>query len=255
MIQQLDRSIAVTITKEMRNGVAPILAPKARNTTAAAPTLLMVHGYCASENPWESPEFTDAAYFLSKDTSLTHEVFAQKLSDFANTQDMTSFSMIGHSQGGHAALHLLNYLFSGMDQVSSGTLIQTVGTPWLGCSGAGSAANLAKTFGYGCGENFDLTKDGCKLWLAGITTESRQEVSYYTTTYEQGTWFGDYCNMAVNLILEWPNDGVAEIVYTKLTGGTNLGNKQKWCHTTDMAYPAQYDDTQRNTQMNANAGR
>ena len=38
-----------------------------------------------------------------------------------------------------------------------GRKIQTVGSPWLGNSGAGIAANLVAVFGVGCGMNFDLT--------------------------------------------------------------------------------------------------
>jgi len=153
------------------------------------------------------------------------------------------------------AVHLLNYFFSGMDYAKNGRLIQTVGTPFQGCSAAGSAANLGKAFGVGCGENFDLTKDGAKLWLSGISSDVKKEAHFYTTTYKQGQFFGDYCNLAINMILEWPNDGTTEFVYSSLSGGKNMGNKQGWCHTTGMSYEAQYYDHTRNKEMNANAAR
>jgi hypothetical protein len=125
--------------------------------------------------------------------------------------------------------------------------------------------------------NDDL-QDGAKLWLAGIAADAKQDVFYYTTTYKQNTLFGDYCNLAVNLVLQWPNDGTAEYNYAQLEGATNMGNKevnsfsftsflsfsfrffslsflQKWCHTTDMSYPAQYTDHERNKEMNEAAAR
>ena len=68
-----------------------------------------------------------------------------------------------------------------------------------------------KIFGVGCGQNHDLTVDGSTLWLAGISNYYRQNVFYYTTTYLRDQFFGDYCNLAINLILNWPNDGTTEL--------------------------------------------
>jgi len=170
-------------------------------------------------------------------------------------EGIQSFSLIGHSQGGHVALHILNYFFSGLDDAQGGRRIQTVGTPWKGCSAAGSSANLGKAFGIGCGANPSLTTDGAQLWLSGLDAENHKEVYYFTTTYEQGKFFGDYCNMAINMILDWPNDGTTEMKYATLTGANNMGNKEKWCHTTDMSYPAQYHDRTRNADMNKQAAR
>lgn len=60
--------------------------------------------------------------------------------------------------------------------------------------------------------------------MSGIRAEVKKEVYYYTTTYKLGNLFGDYCNMAVNLLLKWPNDGTSELAYTTLDGATNCGN-------------------------------
>jgi len=152
-------------------------------------------------------------------------------------------------------LHLLNYFETGLDFATGGVKLQSLGTPYNGCSAAGSSANLGKAFGVGCGSNTDLSVDGAKLWLAGITAESRKEVNYYTTSYEQGSFFGDYCNMAINAVLEWPNDGTTEIQYASLSGATSKGNTQKQCHTTGMKYTAQYLDNNRNKAMNTAAAR
>lgn len=59
----------------------------------------------------------------------------------------------------------------------------------------------------------------------------------------------------MNLILQWPNDGVTEQGYAQLEGANNQGNKEKWCHSTDMGYAAQCDDHTRNAQMNDLAAR
>jgi len=242
--------VQMQITKEMKEGKRRFNA----TANAAAPSLMLIHGYCSSTNPWQSG-FTDASLFLEPQASLTNEKFAQLVVEHADELGMKSWGGVGHSQGGVVLVHILNYYESGLDESTGGRRIQSVGTPYYGNSGAGSAANLIKIFGYGCGENFDLTQDGSNLWMAGIRPESRKEVFYYTTTYKQGNLFGDYCNMAVNLVLQWPNDGTTEIKYTKLDSATNLGNVEKWCHTTDMAYPAQYDDVNRNKDMNSKASR
>jgi len=246
----------IPITEEMRKGVRP--PRKAVNTTVgAAPTLLLLHGYSASENPWEAhaSDFTDAAYFLKKEVSLSNDDFSKLVAEFAEQQGMTRFSIIGHSQGGHVALHTYNYYWTGLDDTDKGRIVQSVGTPWEGCTGAGTAADLTKIFGVGCGNNYDLTLDGSALWLTGIDTENVKDVYFYTTTYELGNLFGDYCNALVNFVLEWPNDGITELDYAKLAGANNMGNKEKFCHTTGMAYEAQYYDSDRNKEMNKQAAR
>jgi len=243
------------ITREMQVGVAP--PGFYTNNTEDKTGVVLIHGYCSGENPWQpnADDWTNAYFFLNADSSVPHQTFADLVHNYASSQGVTAYGAVGHSQGGSVALHLLNYYFSGMEKAKNGRLIQSLGTPYLGCSAAGSAANLGKAFGIGCGENFDLTTDGSALWLSGITTEHRKEVYYYTTTYEQGKFFGDYCNLAINFLLEWPNDGTTELQYAKLTGGNNMGNKEKWCHVTGMSYPAQYEDDARNREMNSKAAR
>jgi len=152
-------------------------------------------------------------------------------------------------------LHLLNEFWSGLDHVTSGRRVQTIGTPWRGNSAAGSSASLGKLFGVGCGQNNDLTLDGATNWFTGIHEDHPQYVTYFTSTYKQGGFFGDYCNMAINAILQWPNDGVSELKYCSLPGGKSMGNTEKQCHTTGMKYSAQYYDSNRNSNMNSNAGR
>jgi len=244
------------ITREMKVGIAPP-SMFLRNASSTAPNLLLSHGYCSEGNPWKNSghAWNRPAFFEDQKANLPNERFADKLLQYAKELNMDAFSIIGHSQGGVVALHLLNYYWSPLDRAKGGRLIQSVGTPWLGNTGAGSAANLVKIFGYGCGANQDLTTDGAALWLSGIDNINRKEVYYYTTTYKQGSLFGDYCNLAVNLVLQWPNDGTSELEYSKLPGGNNEGNKEKWCHTTEMGYPAHYFDADRNKILNEKAAR
>jgi len=174
---------------------------------------------------------------------------------FASANNINSYSIIGHSQGGAVGTHILNYYSSGMDKTTGPYKVQSVGTPYQGNSAAGDAANLGKIFGISCGANNDLTTSGSQAWLSGISSATRKQVGFYTTTYEQGKPLGDYCNLAVNLLLQWPNDGTCELTYAPLSGGNNKGNTQKECHTNNMKYPAQYLDLGRNQQMNSDAAR
>jgi len=244
----------LTITEEMKFGVNPL--PKPINGTAG-PTLFLVHGYCSDTNPFlkHGSQFTGASFYLDANKNVNNHQFSIGVHNFAQSQGSSLYSIIGHSQGGLVGLHLLNEFWSGLDHVSSGRRIQTIGTPWKGNSAAGSSANLGKLFGIGCGQNNDLTLDGARNWFAGIHEDHPQYVYYFTSTYKQGNLFGDYCNMAINSILQWPNDGVSETKYSSLPGGKNMGNTEKQCHTTGMKYGPQYYDTTRNAQMNANAGR
>jgi len=245
----------MAITNEMKFGVLP---PKPNNTLAIDGALVLLHGYCAGNNPWKatSSAFTGAYYFEDSRANLSHDQFSKKVVTYVGANNIGSFSVIGHSQGGTVGAHISNYYVSGLDYTTTGQRpIQSVGTPYKGCTAAGSAANLGKIFGVGCGANSDLTVDGSTVWLAGISSATRSKIYYYTTTYEQGKLFGDWCNIAVNLLLAWPNDGVTELEYAFLPGGNGMGNTQKQCHTDSMSYPAQYHDLNRNKQMNAAAAR
>jgi len=89
------------------------------------------------------------------------------------------------------------------------------------------------------------------LWVKTITATAQRDVYYYSTQYQTG-YLINYCNLAMNLILEWPNDGTTEEVYTNI-GGTDMGHVKGWCHTTGMSHPPQYTDKSRNAILNASA--
>jgi len=247
----------IQITKEMRFGVNPLRNryEAMRNASDDKPNLVLLPGYCSKLNPWAGQPFTTGTYFNSGGGNLGNHAFATKVMDHVEQLDLASFGTIGHSQGGMIAAHIHNYFFTGLDTAANGRIIQSVGTPWKGCTAAGTLAQLGQIFGIGCGSNNDLSLDGAANWLSGISTEVRREVFFHTTTYKQGSFFGDYCHLAMNLVLSWPNDGTTELKYAILDGANNQGNKEQWCHIDGMSYKPQYTDTARNNEMNALAAR
>lgn len=266
---RLATDLPTEITYEMRNGVNPLASRSTSLSPSFTPcsrvieragsksALVTIPGYCAGGSPWapNANDFTDAYHFQSESLNVSNDVYAKKVLAYVESLRLDSFGLLGHSQGGVVALHIHNYYFSGLEAASGGKLIQSVGTPYQGCTAAGSAADLGNSFGVGCGSNSDLSRDGAVVWLAGISQDSRKDVYYYTTTYKQGNFFGDYCSAPMNTILQWPNDGTTELKYAPLEGGHNMGNTQKQCHTTGMSYDAQYNDHARNKKISAEAAR
>jgi len=239
----------------MRVGVNPL--PLVNNSApSVGPSLILLQGYCSGTNPWQgSSAFTGASFFQMERGNLGHNAFGLKVMDHLKTIGSDSYSLIGHSQGGCVSTHIYNYWFTGMDNAKGDRIIQSVGSPYSGCTAAGGFAEFGDLFGIGCGSNNDLSLDGARNWLTGISLDTTKDVFYYCTTYKLDTFFGDWCNLPINLILEWPNDGTCELENCRIPGGNPMGNTEKQCHTSDMAYPAQYSDETRNAQMNAAAAR
>eukprot|EP00026_Physarum_polycephalum_P002499 Phypoly_transcript_02506.p1 GENE.Phypoly_transcript_02506~~Phypoly_transcript_02506.p1 ORF type:complete len:633 (+),score=81.79 Phypoly_transcript_02506:79-1977(+) len=210
------------ITDEMRLGIPP-----ARNLTVA-PTVytILVHGYCSASNPFTSGTWTNGKFFLKANANMLNDAFAKSVIAWADQNGLQAYSFVGHSQGGMVGAHMLNYYWTGLDQVTGGRIAQTLGTPFSGCSAAGNAANLGSLFGISCGANDNLVPTGAVQWLQGITSSTRSKISYYTTTYALNQPFGDYCNLAMNLILDFPNDGTTEFDRAQLSGATNAGTTQ-----------------------------
>eukprot|EP01104_Vermistella_antarctica_P007658 TRINITY_DN1877_c0_g1_i1.p1 TRINITY_DN1877_c0_g1~~TRINITY_DN1877_c0_g1_i1.p1 ORF type:complete len:709 (+),score=198.81 TRINITY_DN1877_c0_g1_i1:153-2279(+) len=239
------------ITDQMRKGVRPTnLSVK----TAADPSgpIVLVHGYCSKFNVFEeSPEdWTDPMYFHDFNTNIGNDEFAKLIANF--TENVPSFGLVAHSQGGLASTHLLNYYWSGLDSQAGKRLVQTLQSPFMGNTGAGTGADVISIFGFGCGSNTDLSVDGSSLWLAGITAETRANVYFYKTQYGSSS---KYCNMATNLVLKKPNDGTAEVQYEDLEGANDMGLTEGWCHSAKMHYDPAYLDHSRNAIMNAESSR
>ncbi len=224
-------------------------APLATSRAAGAHNLLFSHGYCAGGNPWPPGDFTGPSEALNDpDANRTQDEFALLLA--AVGDNGKSFGIVGHSQGGLAALHLFTFYYSGMDWAEGNRLIQSVGSPYQGTPLAGAAAGIGGIFGAGCGQNSDLDPSGALVWLSTIPMAPRANVYYWTTSNS-----GSGCNFFSGLFLSDPEDGVIEQVRGQLPGANNMGHTVGWCHTTGMSNPAQYLDATRNAEMNTNAAR
>jgi len=223
---------------------AGVSAPPAGEPTSAplSPGLMLVHGYCSGGGVWPLADFTGPlTSFLDASQNRTHDEFANLI--VAQAAGYSSFGVVGHSQGGAAALHLLTYYTSGLDAASGARRIQSVGTPYQGTP-------LASLGSFACGVNNDMTPAGAATWLAGIPTWARAEVSYYTTADD-----GSACQFLTSLLLSDPEDGTTERARGQLPGGVNMGHVTGWCHTTGMSDPPQYRDAGRNGVMDAAAAR
>ncbi len=247
------RNYAGEITDEMRTGVRPI---QEIQTDAPGGKLMLVHGYCSGD-AWGAAagagQFTNYVKFLDLNQNRSHDQFAQRIRNFG--ANLPSFGIVAHSQGGAAALHLYTYYWSGLDYATGNRLIQSVGTPYQGTALAGNLAAIGGVFGAGCGTNYDLTYSGAASWLANIPTWARTKVYYHTTSFTDVWYRYDYCNLATDLFLGDPDDGVVERAYAQLPGAINLGHKTGWCHTSGMRDPSQTTDSSRNLNMNQNAAR
>jgi len=252
LLSQKDQPIDV-ITEEMLYGWETVeYKNKPLNSSLSSHKLVLVHGYCAQSNPFPISEFTNAVQFVGGlGVSLSNDEFSRRLITFMNSQSEAA-TVIGHSQGGMVNTHTYHYYVTPLDKSkgSKERIIQTVGTPFQGCSLAGSAAGLGQIFGVGCGSNNDLSTSGAKSWLSDISIQSRSEVYFYFTQYATGGLINS-CSTAANLILKWPNDGTTEVEFANLPYGNNQqGNPKKgWCHTTGMNHPPQCTDSTRNKEM------
>jgi len=208
------------------------------------PALMLVHGYCSSGSIWPAADFTQPKLeFLDPNANRSHDQFAQLLAARAQSAQLSSFGVVAHSQGGPAALHLLTYYTSGLDLASGGRRIQSLASPYQGTP-------LASLGFFACGVNDNMTTSGAPLWLAGIPTWARAEVSYWTTSNS-----GSACNFFTGLLLTDPEDGTVEQTRCQLPGANSMGHTVGWCHTTGMSNPANYTDHARNQTMNGAAAR
>jgi hypothetical protein len=217
--------------------------------------LILVHGYCSGDNPFTHYDaWTNSAVFEDLSATRTNDQFARMIMDFAANNGIDSFAITCHSQGGLATAHLHNFYWSGLEVSTGGFIIQSVGSPYAGSGLAGSLASIGDVFGVGCGTNFDLTHDGAALWGNGITSDTRDDIHYYTTQYETSGLL-HYCNLAANMVLAWPNDGVAETDYCQFDGAHLESHLKGECHSADMHFPPQCWSAARDAVINSKAAR
>ena len=238
------------ITNDMLMGKAP--AQQKFSIQASGSKLLLVHGYC-SGSVWKTSDFSNSAEFQDYNQNRSHDQFAQQVMNFGSAY--SSYGIVAHSQGGAAALQIYTKYWSGLDNATGGRIIQSVGTPYQGTALAGNLAVLGDIFGAGCGTNTDLTYSGAANWLSTIPSWARNQVDYYTTSFNTRWWAYDYCHLATDLFLDDPEDGTTEKWSGQLSGGVNKGHKKGWCHTNGMRDTAQYKDSSRNSSMNSRAAR
>jgi len=245
----------IVVTKEMLYGVNPLEETIRAKSQVASANLVLLPGYCSTNNPFMRSKdfFPTGVFYIGQKENLKNDAYAKKVMAWIDKQDVGSFGIIAHSQGGMVSLHMHNYYFTGLEGATNGRLIQTVGTPFQGTSAAGWAADFGVFFGFGCGSQSDLTRDGAVNWASGISASARSDVYFFTTTHKTKTTFGDYCSLAMNLVLQSPNDGTTELIYASLDGAHNMGNMEPWCHSQGMGYLPQSDDPNRNKDMYANA--
>ena len=204
--------------------------------------LMLSHGYCSGGNVWPAADFSPPKLvFSDPNANRSNDEFAQLLAQTGAGKD--AFGLVGHSQGGLAALHLLTYYQSGLDYAIGPRRIQSVASPYQGTP-------LASLGFFACGVNDDMTPSGAPAWLSGIPTWARKQVYYWTTQNS-----GSVCNFFTDLVLDSPNDGTVEMAKGQLPGANSMGHKAGWCHTTGMSNPANYTDHVRNLEMNAQAAR
>ena len=228
----------------------------AANNNDGTASLLGTHGYCSTEI-WPETEFTDAKYYGSGyHQGISNDAFARQLWNYTEARGMNEggFSIVAHSQGGLAALHLYANYWTGLDNVlgkEKGRLIQSAGSPYQGTHIMTSIGFLNKLLA--CGTVHDLSPDGGKQWLATIPVVARNEVYFYRS------WCGDDstlpCDWRTRILLDKCNDGVTECGLDLLPGGHDMGLATHQCHTSGLHYPPIYADKSRNAILNANAAR
>ncbi|HEX6292208.1 MAG TPA: hypothetical protein VFZ66_23670 [Herpetosiphonaceae bacterium] len=251
-------------TASVASGVQPIAFREPRSAAAAragstavnsplqqipSEGIFLVHGYC-SGTLWPQWEFDDGPTVEFSDTfqNRSHNQFAQLIDQQGDQAFSQAYTIVGHSQGGAAALHLYAYYWSGLDWSQAPRRIQSVGTPYWGTPLAGLLAWIGQVFGASCGANWNLTQLGAALWQASIPWWARNQV-YYATTAHGNWWIFESICHASSFILSGIDDGVVSVWAGQLPGGNNLGMKRNWCHSAGMVYPRQYTDFSRNSEM------
>lgn len=231
----------------------PPAAPTSRMASTGGHNLMLCHGYCSDGQSWPPSHFSgEVSLYMNTEQNFTHDQFALDILSFGS--QYKSYSVVGHSQGGNAGLHLYSFYWSGIDWATGARKVQVLGTPLQGTILAGSIADLGEIFGIQCGSNYDMTYDGAAQWISFLPGWARAETWAWSTTFEDG-WFYDYCHLASDIILWDPEDGVVEVFAAHLDGTNDMGMEEGWCHIQDMADPAQVYDTSRNDEINSEAAR
>ena len=111
----------VDITYEMRNGYSPYRGKnnESDETVNAAGAIVLVHGYCADRPPFPSAQFTNPVVFSDLRQNRDIDTFARLLRSFTANRGLQRFSIVAHSQGGMAAVHMLTFFNTPLDRMVS----------------------------------------------------------------------------------------------------------------------------------------
>ena len=266
------RANEIKLDQEMLFGVDDVLVPFAdapsagiaANRGTADNGIFLVHGWCDTNAAWNQFDFNDGPTFeyTNNDRSLSRNNFARAIRDQADPTFRDWFSVVAHSQGGQAAVHLQAYFFSGLDLSPAPRPIQTVGTPYQGSTlmdlyfayGLGWILNEIFNFS-DCEPQFTLTTPSSYFWSIFLPRASQEDTFYYRTIHDtpnnffQALQFWRWkCNFA-SYILLGRDDGVVRPFKSWLVFGNNMGITESQCHTGGMRYMDQRDDRGRNDIM------
>jgi hypothetical protein len=243
----------IDVDEKMLMGPRPANMPLSiKMNSSATHNLVLVHGYCTERNPFEEAYsgWTDPLFFFDNKASRSNDEFSNLVLDFiVSSGNPDSYSTAGHSQGGMVQLHMYHFYWTGIDNNGEGRKIQSLATPYNGCSGLAAMNSLSWLFG-GCGDNTDLSVNGAANWLSQISTASRVEMYYY---YTQGK--SKQCSALTNMFIKKPNDGVTEVQYASLPGGNFLGMSNDECHGYNFAFPPSFLNQARDKEINDNSAR
>lgn len=248
-----DRTISVP-------GDAPVLNTKAGEATG----ILLVHGWC-SNTTWPLWQFGlpgrigGTEIFSDFGVSRSHDAFALEIRNQGHEHFSEAFTVVGHSQGGAAALHLRAFYTSRLDNSTAPRRIQSMGTPYGGSTlmdfylGSGPLSEvITDIFGFCSPPQPDLGTVGSAFWSSSIPAFARDDVYYYRTGFQrpQNVWqrlqFWRWrCNAASFLIPGW-DDGVVSVSQGLLAGAHSMGVTEGECHTPEMNHNPQTRNIGRN---------
>lgn len=239
---------------------APGVAPNGGFTNTG---IFLVHGWCSGIT-WPFSHFGrpgrvgGTEEFFDPSASRSHDAFAREIRDQGAARFIDSFTVVAHSQGGAAAIHLRSFYTSLLDLSNAPRRIQTMGTPYNGSTlmdyylATGPLGWIIGSIFGGCGPSFDLSTLGSALWRSSLPSWSRGDVWYYRTGYRRARTFWERvqfwrwrCNFASFVIPGW-DDGVVADWQGTLSGAHDMGVTESECHTGGMNHAAQTGNFGRN---------
>ncbi len=231
--------------------------------------ILLVHGWCSSP-VWPLGDFGrpgrvgGTAVFSDPGASRSHDDFALRIRDQGASHFSNEFTVVAHSQGGAAALHLRAFYSSLLDNSTAPRRIQSMGTPYGGLNLMDYYLAISIIGRLLLGINVDLGlcppqsnlgTVGSALWSSTIPNWARNDVFYYRTGYARPRNFWQRlqfwrwrCGAGSFVISGW-DDGVVTEYEGYLSGAQNMGVTESECHSWGMKHGPQTHNSGRNDIM------